>query len=94
MSTANPTASDTSAEVVALKKLVARLLRVVERDSDESQTIPEFCATEKISRAFYYELKKAGRGPREMRHADGCIRISPEARRDWRRERESETETA
>ena len=26
-----------------------------------------------------------------MRHADGCVRISAEARRDWRREQEAET---
>jgi|SoiMethySBSTD1v2_1073268.scaffolds.fasta_scaffold1651484_2 hypothetical protein len=29
-----------------------------------------------------------------MHHADGCVRISPEARRDWRREREHETTQA
>ena len=80
-----------AAEVSALKGLVSRLLRVVERSDDASLTIPEFCTGEKISRAFFYELMKAGRGPRTMRHADGCVRISPEARRDWRREREAET---
>ena len=93
MSTATPLAPDVPAEIAALRKLVTKLLRVAQQGDDESQTIPEFCASEKISRAFYYELRKAGRGPREMRHADGCVRISPEARRDWRRERETATQS-
>ena len=82
---------DLAAEVLILKRLVSRLLRTVESDAEHSQTIPEFCASERISRAFYYELQKQNRGPRTMHHADGCVRISPEARRDWRREREYET---
>jgi hypothetical protein len=80
-----------ASEVAALRQLVNRMLYLAESAADQSQTIPEFCSTERISRAFYYEMRKAGRGPREMRHADGCVRISPEARRDWRRERERET---
>ena len=91
MSTVTRTQPDLVAEVSALKGLVRRLLRIVERDPEASQTIPEFCASEGISKAFYYELQKAGRGPRVMRHADGCVRISPEARREWRAEREAET---
>lgn len=93
MSTTHPQNSDVSAELAALKRLVDKLLRLAQRDDEESQTIPEFCASEKISRAFFYELMKAGRGPRTMRHADGCVRISPEARRDWRREREAASTT-
>jgi hypothetical protein len=61
---------------------------------DHSQTIAQFCAAEQISRAFFYELIKQGRGPRLMRLANGCIRISAEARRDWRRAREVETAEA
>ena len=64
-------------EVAALKALVSRLLNLAEGAADQSQTIPEFCSAERISRAFYYEMRKAGRGPREMRHADGCVRVSP-----------------
>jgi hypothetical protein len=91
MSTAPLTDPHLASEVAALKQLVNRLLHLAESAADQSQTIPQFCSSEGISRAFYYELKKAGKGPREMRHADGCIRISPEARRDWRGERERET---
>ena len=79
-------------EVAALKALVSRLLNLAEGAAAQSQTIPEFCSAERISRAFYYEMRKAGRGPREMRHADGCVRVSPEARLDWRRDRERETQ--
>jgi hypothetical protein len=81
-----------ASEVEALKALVSRLLNLAKGAADQSQTIPEFCSAERISRAFYYEMKKAGRAPREMRHARGCIRISPEACRDWRRDRERETQ--
>lgn len=91
MSTTSVTDPHLVSEVAALKALIGRLLDLVESDADGSKTIPHFCASERISRAFYYELKKLGKGPREMRHADGCVRISPEAQRDWRRERERET---
>lgn len=92
MSTAPISDLQTSSEVVTLIQLVERLVQLVERvAADPSHTIPEFCAAEKISRGFYYELRKLGKAPREMRHADGCVRISPEARRDWRRDREAET---
>ena len=53
-----------AAEVSALKGLVSRLLRVVERSDDASLTFPEFCTGEMISRGFLYELMKGGRGPR------------------------------
>jgi hypothetical protein len=91
MSTAHNIELQLSSEIAALRQLVERLLHLAEDSADKSLTIPGFCEAEEISRAFYYELRKQGKGPREMRHADGCIRISPEARRDWRREREAET---
>ena len=91
MSTTSVTDPHLVSEVAALKALIGRLLHLVESDADGSKTIPEFCAAERISRAFYYELRKLGKGPREMRHANGCIRISREAQHDWRRERERET---
>jgi predicted DNA-binding transcriptional regulator AlpA len=50
-------------------------------------TVADFCKSEKISRAHYYNLKARGEGPREMRLGK-CVRISPEARAAWRRERE------
>ncbi len=55
-------------------------------DSDESFTINEFCRAEKISRAYFYKLKKQGRGPRLM----ATNRITQQARRDWQRAREAE----
>jgi hypothetical protein len=55
--------------------------------SDSNLTIDEFCTREALSRAKYFVMRRQGRGPREMR--DGkWIRISVEARADWRRERE------
>jgi len=53
-------------------------------DADHSQTIAEFCLSERISRAKYFQLKAEGRAPREMRIGK-LVRISPEAKRDWRR---------
>ena len=48
-------------------------------------TIPEFCEAHRISRATYYNVKKAGRGPRE-KHVLGRIIITGEAAADWRSE--------
>jgi hypothetical protein len=53
-------------------------------------TIEEFCRAHKISVAFYYELRKAGFGPREM--ALGTRRIiTGESAAEWRRERTEAT---
>jgi hypothetical protein len=57
--------------------------------SDASQTIGEFCASERISRSMYYKLRRLGLGPREMVICT-ARRISPEARADWRRAREQD----
>jgi hypothetical protein len=56
-------------------------------------TINEFCVAHKISAAFYYALKRAGLGPREMVLGRRRI-ISGEAAADWRRERAAANETA
>jgi hypothetical protein len=53
-----------------------------------SYTIDEFCNAHRISRAHFFNLKKAGIGPREM-HLGGRVVISREAAADWRREREA-----
>ena len=54
---------------------------------DQSKTIKQFCRAEQMSRPQYYNMKRRGRGPRELR--DGrFIRITPEAHRDWRQARE------
>jgi hypothetical protein len=54
-----------------------------------NKKIPEFCAVKRLSRSKYFEMRKRGRGPRESR--DGrWVTITPEAERDWDREREQE----
>jgi hypothetical protein len=50
-------------------------------------TIDEFCRAHRFSRAQYFNIKKEGKGPREMRVGTRVI-ISKEAAADWRRERE------
>ena len=52
-----------------------------------SYTIPEFCEAERFSQSFYFKIRKQGLGPREMR-IGSAVRISEEARLEWRRERE------
>lgn len=54
-----------------------------------SDTIESFCDGENISRSTYYKLKKLGKAPREMKVLSG-VRISPEARAEWRAAREAE----
>jgi hypothetical protein len=54
---------------------------------ERSMTIEEFCQSERISRALFYIMRREGWGPRLM-YVGASVRISPEARRDWRRERE------
>jgi hypothetical protein len=78
------------------RKLMRRVIALLEADvtSNTSLSIEDFCRIENISRWQFYELIKQHRAPRLMRHADQCIRISPEARRDWHREREAESTAA
>jgi hypothetical protein len=51
-------------------------------------TIKEFCAAHRICEAFYYKLRAADLGPREMRTLRK-VTISFEAAAEWRREREN-----
>ena len=60
---------------------------------DHSLTIDEFCTAERICRATFYNLRRLSKGPREMRVASR-IRISPEARAEWRRDREADAAAA
>lgn len=56
---------------------------------DESFTIKEFCAAEKISRAFFYKLQARGKAPRT--YLVGVNRrISREAYIAWRNARQAE----
>ena len=51
-------------------------------------SIPEFCEAHRICEAFYYKLRAAGLGPREMR-TGRKVTISMEAAKEWRRARET-----
>src|SRR3954467_9543702 len=86
-----PTKPDLSAEVAALKRQVAGLLRLLGHTDPCGQavSISQFCARNNISQSFFYKLKKHGKAPRIM-EVDGRRIISPEAERDWRLERERE----
>jgi|GEM_PF-2942416 len=48
----------------------------------------EFCAAHRMSESAYFELKRAGRGPREMRLGARGVRITKEAAAEWRRRME------
>ena len=51
-------------------------------------TINEFCQRHGLSRGSYYNLEKAGQGPRTIRFGT-TVRISREAAEDWRRAMEA-----
>ncbi len=53
-----------------------------------ASTINEFCRAHRISRAFFYKLRKQGKGPRVM-EVEGRRLISDEAAAAWRHEREA-----
>jgi hypothetical protein len=52
-----------------------------------TETIVEFCVSENISRSQYYVMRREGWGPDEM-YVGRIVRITPEAKQRWRRERE------
>jgi hypothetical protein len=56
-------------------------------DHPDAYSIPQFCIQHGISQWLYFELKKAGHGPRTMR-VGGRVLISKEAAATWRRARE------
>jgi hypothetical protein len=60
---------------------------------DESFTINEFCAAEKISRSFFYKLDSQGKAPRTY-PLGSTRRISREAYITWRAAREAGTSQA
>lgn len=60
--------------------------------TDQSLTISEFCAAEKLSRSMLYKLWSEGKGPRFF-NIGIHKRISSEARTEWRRQREAEAAT-
>jgi hypothetical protein len=50
---------------------------------EPSLTVPEFCSHERISEPTYYELKKLGLNPAELRYPNGMVRITHRARLAW-----------
>jgi predicted DNA-binding transcriptional regulator AlpA len=56
-----------------------------------SLTVPQFCHAHGISEAFYYKLKQAKRGPREMKVGARRM-VSFEAAAKWRAAREKDAE--
>jgi hypothetical protein len=61
------------------------------RQPGDAHTRATFCAANHISESFYFQLKRMGKGPREIELNNRRIIITPEAEADWRREREAET---
>ena len=51
--------------------------------------IPEFCEAHRISEAFYYKLKKQGKGPREMKVGTRTL-ITFKFAAEWRCARENQ----
>jgi hypothetical protein len=60
------------------------------RKPGDAHTRLSFCLSNAISESKYFDLKRKGKGPREI-ELDGRIIITPDAERDWRLEREAET---
>lgn len=50
--------------------------------SQSSDTISGLCRRHRFSRGSYYNMKKRGNGPREMRYGHS-VRITDEAEADW-----------
>lgn len=55
---------------------------------DHSYTIKEFCEAERMSRGQFYAALREGWGPRYFRNGTH-MRISADARREWREAREA-----
>jgi hypothetical protein len=76
------------------RKLADKPNRTTSADREGSEvpraaySIPEFCEAHRICEAFYYKLRAAGLGPREMRTLRK-VTISVEAAAEWRRTRET-----
>ena len=58
-------------------------------DDRDAQTIPEFCRSNRISKATFYNLDKIGKAPKTIKLGAKRI-ISKEASARWRAEREAE----
>jgi hypothetical protein len=56
---------------------------------DTSDTIDSFCKREKLSRSMFYKMNRQGKAPR-LYYIGNRPHITPEARREWRQQREAE----
>jgi hypothetical protein len=72
-----------------MRRFRARFAMSGVRTMDESFTVKEFCAAEKISRAFFYKLQKRGEAPQTYLVGSNR-RISRESHLTWRSARENE----
>jgi predicted DNA-binding transcriptional regulator AlpA len=52
-------------------------------------TVPEFCAAHRIGRSLYYELARAGAGPRVTKFGSRAVIFGEDAR-EWRARRRGE----
>jgi hypothetical protein len=52
--------------------------------SGGSKTVDEFCRSNRISRSFYYKMRRLGIGPDEMRYGT-IVRITHAAELAWQR---------
>lgn len=50
--------------------------------TEKNLTVSEFCDAERISKVHYYNLKRRGEGPDEVRIGRRAV-ITPEAKREW-----------
>ena len=82
-----------AAELDDLRRQVAGILKLLARDVDNDRSIVGFCRRQGISRSSFYNLLKAGKGPR-ISHIGGRRTITPEAERAWEIEREAEGQAA
>jgi len=79
--TTTPSSNSKARNEVVLEPTEPKVLRA-------AYSIPEFCEAHRICEAFYYKLRAAGLGPREMRTLRK-VTISIEAAAEWRRARET-----
>jgi predicted DNA-binding transcriptional regulator AlpA len=66
---------------------------LISSTGQKAASVDQFCAAHSISRATFYNLRKAGKGPSEMKVGNRTL-ISEEAAEAWRRRMERETAAA
>ena len=64
---------------------------MVNIDEPRAYSVINFCAAHAISRSFFYELIKCGKGPRIFKAGHRTL-ISREAADEWRNEKSTKSE--